>query len=97
MKVIDKRTKNTSEHYDFGDVLKCWGNDPDEYDLLIISTFYDNYYEQDRCIVVPIHSSSCNEAKTWAGFFDSPAEAARNLKASYNYVEKVNAHIVITD
>lgn len=97
MKVIDKRAKKINKDYKYGDILMCWENDPDEYDLFRISNFYDNYYGQDRCIVVTIHSSSGNEAKTWAGFFDSPEEAARDLKKSYNYVEKVNAYIVITD
>lgn len=97
MKVIDKRAKKINKDYKYGDILMCWENDPDEYDLFRISTFYDDYYGQDRCIVVIIHSSSGNEAKTWAGFFDSPEEAARDLKKSYNYVEKVNAYIVITD
>lgn len=97
MKVIDKRTKKTNEDYKYGDILMCWDNDPDEYDLFRISTFYDIYYKQDRCIVVTIHSSSDNEAKTWAGLFDSPKEAARDLKNSYNHVEKVNAYILITD
>lgn len=31
------------------------------------------------------------------GLFDSPKEAARDLKNSYNHAEKVNAYIVITD
>lgn len=35
--------------------------------------------------------------KTWEGLFDSPKEAARDLKNSYNHAEKVNAYIVITD
>ena len=44
MKVIDKRTKKTNEDYKYGDILMCWDNDPDEYDLFRISTFYDSYY-----------------------------------------------------
>ena len=97
MKVIDKRAKKINKDYKYGDILMCWENDPDEYDLFRISTFYDNYYGQDRCIVVTIHSSSGNETKVWAGFFDSPEEVAKDLKKSYNHVEKVNAYIVITD
>ena len=96
MKVIDKRTKNASEHYAYGDIVKCWNYDPDEYNLLRISAFYDVRYGQDRCIAVIIHNSSGNETKVWARFFDSPEEAAKDLKKSYNHVEKVNAYIVIT-
>lgn len=97
MKVIDKRTKKTNEDYKYGDILMCWENDPDEYDLFRISVFYDVRYSQDRCVVVIIHNSSDNETATWAGLFDSPEEAVKDLKKSYNHVEKVNAYIVITD
>ena len=97
MKVIDKRTKNIHKDYKYGDILMCWENDSDEYDLFRISKFYDKYYGRERCIVVTMNSRSGNEATFWAGLYDSPEEAARDLKKSYNYVEKVNAYIVITD
>ena len=97
MKVIDKRTKKTNEDYKYGDILMCWEDNPDEYNLLRISAFYDVRDGQDRCIAVIIHNSSGNETKVWAGFFDSPEEVAKDLKKSYNHVEKVNAYIVITD
>lgn len=39
MKVIDKRTKKNNENYKYGDILMCWEDNPDEYDLLRISVF----------------------------------------------------------
>ena len=97
MKVIDTRTKKTNENYKCGDILMCWIADPNECDLFRISLFYDKYNAQDRYIGVIIHNSGDNEEKSWPGIFDSVEEMVTDIKNSYPHVEKVNAHIVITD
>ena len=97
MKVIDKRTKNTSEHYDFGDVLKCWDDDPDDYTLYRISNYHKYTMASDSYIAAVMHNYDDNEAGVWPSSFDKAESLIESLKEYYKHVEKVNTYIVITD
>lgn len=97
MKVIDKRTKKNNENYKYGDILMCWRNNQDDYDLYRISNYREKIMANDKYIAVLIHDSNSNEATNWPGSFDIPELLIQNLRKYYNHVEKVNAYIVITD
>lgn len=97
MKVIDKRTKKNNGNYKYGDILMCYFHESNDYDLLRISRFYDQFYCKDRYIAVIITDSDGNEKKTWPGIFDSAKDLVSDLRNSFDHVEKVNAYIVIID
>ena len=97
MKVIDKRTKNTSEHYAYGDILKCWNYDPDEYKLYRISNHTESPFDENCYIAALMYDSNGDEGIQWPGHYDSAELLVEDLRKLYHHVEKVNAYIVITD
>lgn len=97
MKVIDKRTKKTNEDYKYGDILMCWDDDPSHYDLYRISNYADHPLSDCYYIAVMLHNVDDNEKGAFAGKYCTVQELIEKLKGDYDHVEKVNAHIVITD
>lgn len=88
MKVIDKRTKKINKDYKYGDILMCWDDDPDEYDVVRISSFYDAFYDKNRYIAVFIHDCYGVESRSWAGVFGSANDLVNNLTGHYCNVKK---------
>lgn len=94
MKVIDKTNK--SKEWDYGTVLKCWGDDPKKYFLYKIgkphSTDFCCSYELDT-----LYSPGANEALWSSFFYDNVIDIKKELETGFYHVVPVKVTITIED
>ena len=99
MKVIDKRRKSKDEDWNVGDVVCYYNNLSEEpnYGLIVGPTSNNKYYlaflDSGAALGLSIDGfiSSVNIGAS------SVNQLIETLKSNWNYVEKVNAHLVVED
>lgn len=89
MEVIDKtRLRN----WDYGTILKCWVDNPEEYDLYQIARAHsvNDNYELD---VLHYHDKSSESF--WYTSFPTLDDLLEDIKVCYQYVVPVKAAVII--
>lgn len=95
MKTIDKTSTTKPNEWDYGTILKCWKDDPEQYDLYRIARSHDRHdheYELDI-----LHDCSGLEDNVFGGIAMSKGFLKKMVFSCYDHVKPVNATITIED
>lgn len=97
MKAIDKTTEKqeSQEQYHYGDILKCWDDGDNGFDLYQISRCTTTLTAL-KCAVL-IHDCEGDMSNRWRGSSADAINMINSLKRGYDHVVKVRAHIVIDE